>query len=275
MRASTPIDTPPHPFDRAIALRPVDGGLRGHTRPEYANMVGPFGGVTAATLVAAAQRHPDRLGDPLAVTVNYLAPLADGAFDIAARPVRTNRTNQHWLLELSQDGAVTTTATAVFGVRRDTWSDTESTMPAAPGPKEVARQEPAELFAWLRNYDMRFVRGAVPLEGGAEQSDSTTTLWARDHPPRPLDYPALTSLCDVYAPRVFVRRGRYSPASTVSFTVYFHADADELTRVGDDFVLATARGHRYTGGHHDQSAQVWSRGGALLATAHQLVYFKD
>ncbi|CQD15250.1 hypothetical protein BN1232_03258 [Mycobacterium lentiflavum] len=31
---------------------------------------------------------------------------------------------------------------------------------------------------------------------------------------------------------------------------------------------------RFTHGYSDQSAQVWSRGGALLATTHQIVYFK-
>lgn len=268
----TDLDAPPHPFDVAVEL---SSELRGRTRPEYANMVGPFGGVTAATLVRAVEQHPDRLGDPLAVTVNYLAPLTDGEFSIAARAVRTNRTNQHWLVELTQGETVAATATAVFGIRRDTWADTEASMPPAPDPETVEPHDFRDSPAWLQNYQMRFVRGAVPVEGAGEQPDSTTTLWARDEPPRPLDYPALTALCDVFAPRVFLRRGRAMPASTVSLSVYFHADKDELAAVGEDFVLGTARGQRYGGGHFDQSAQVWSRHGCLLATTHQLVYFKD
>lgn len=37
--------TTSHPFDAAVALTPVgDGTFDGHTTPEYANMVGPFGG---------------------------------------------------------------------------------------------------------------------------------------------------------------------------------------------------------------------------------------
>jgi hypothetical protein len=39
-----------HALDRAIALEVVDDDVvRGSTRPEWTNMVGPFGGVTAAT----------------------------------------------------------------------------------------------------------------------------------------------------------------------------------------------------------------------------------
>lgn len=197
----TEIDAPPHPFDAAIALTPVaDGRMRSRTRPEYANMVGPFGGITAAALVQAVQRHPDRLGDPISLTVNYAAPIADGDFDITARAVRTNRTNQHWLLELTQDGVVTTTATAVFGVHRDTWSDTELDMPRVPSPDAVPLRGFPDFIAWARNYEMRFVEGAVPDQDAGEHPDSTTTLWVRDAPARPLDFPALTALCDVFYP---------------------------------------------------------------------------
>ena len=38
--------TPAHPFDNAIHLDVVDGNVRrGRTHPEWANMVGPFGGI--------------------------------------------------------------------------------------------------------------------------------------------------------------------------------------------------------------------------------------
>ena len=100
-------------------------------------MVGPFGGITAAVLLRAIETHPDHIGEPLALTVNFTAPIADGGFDISLRAARTNRTNQHWIAELSQDGAVTTTATAVFGVRRDTWANTEAHPPTAPPPEQL------------------------------------------------------------------------------------------------------------------------------------------
>jgi hypothetical protein len=40
--------TPPHPFDKAIHLDAIDENVRrGRTHPEWTNMVGPFGGITA------------------------------------------------------------------------------------------------------------------------------------------------------------------------------------------------------------------------------------
>lgn len=269
-----------NPFDDGVDLKPIgDGWLRGRTVPEWANMVGPFGGVTAATLVRAIESQPAVHGQPVALTVNYLAPISDGDFDIQTRVVRTNRSNQHWIVELRQGNEVKTTATAVFGLRRDTWSDTEITPPPVPSPQEVERSDSPFGVPWFDNYEMRFVTGAIPVMddgGGAPQSSisSTTTLWVRDSPPRPMDFASLTALCDIFYPRAFLRRGQYLPAGTVSMTVYFHATGEELVAQGDDFVLGTARAQRFSGGYFDQTAHLWSRGGSLLASSHQFVYFK-
>ncbi|WP_305091962.1 acyl-CoA thioesterase II [Prescottella sp. R16] len=269
--------TSTHPFDDAVELAAeaaAPGMFRGHTSAAYANMVGPFGGITAATLLRAVLRHPERLGDPLSLTVNFAGPIADGEFEVVARPTRTNRSTQHWSIELTQDGVVATTATAVFGIRRDTWSSTEIGAPTAPPATDVAATEFPDFIAWARNYELRFVEGAVPDPDSGEQDTSTSTLWVRDTPPRPLDFPSLTALCDVFYPRAFLRLGRYLPAGTVSLTVYFHADAALLAAQADDAVLATARAQRFGGGYFDQSGEIWGTGGVLLATTHQLVYFK-
>lgn len=274
-----------HPFDTALALDSGDSGdpgtLRGRTHPEWANMVGPYGGITAAVLLHAVQRHPDRQGDPLALTVNYLAPIGDGEFTVTARAVRTNRTNQHWVLELAQDGAPRCTATTVFGSHRDTWSDTEARPPAAPAPETLPTLAGPHFVVWFNNYDARFVEGgmffesAEPAESTEPGDSSTSTLWLRDSSGRSLDFPALAAACDIFYPRIFRRRGRFVPAGTVSLTTYFHADSAELAAVGADFVLGTAYANRFGAGYFDQSAQLWSRSGILLASSHQMVYFKD
>ncbi|WP_102417380.1 acyl-CoA thioesterase II [Mycobacterium sp. 4858] len=266
--------TDTHPFDDAVRLETVDADTRrGRTHPEWANMVGPFGGITAAVMLRAVESHPDRLGEPLALTVNYAAPIADGDFDISLRAARTNRSNQHWIAELAQDGDVKTTATALFAIRRDGWGDTESRPPSAPDPEQLPATDPG-LVRWTSLYDMRYVEGPMPGKDGHPNPSSTTTLWVRDGAQRPVDYPALAALCDAFYPRVFLRRGAIIPSGTISLTTYFHADRHELDRSGDDFVLCTAHANRFSRGYFDQSAQVWTRDGVLLATTHQVVYFK-
>jgi hypothetical protein len=61
-----------HPLDQALALQAQgEGRWHGRTHPDWANMVGPFGGITAAQLLQAAMLDPRALGEPLALTVNY------------------------------------------------------------------------------------------------------------------------------------------------------------------------------------------------------------
>jgi acyl-CoA thioesterase len=266
-----------HPLDKALELEQSgDDRWRGRTIPEWANMVGPFGGITAAAMVRAVELHPQRHGQPIALTVNYVAPVADGAFDIVTRVVKTNRSNQHWIVELSQDGEVKTTATAVFGLRREGWSDTEITAPQAPAPESIEPSVPPFGVVWFDNYDMRFVDGGMPDIGvePTASASSTTTLWVRNNPSRPMDFAALAAVSDIFYPRVFLRHGQFVPAGTVSITVYFHADEEQLAAQGDDFVLGTARAHKYSGGYFDQTAQLFGRTGTLLSTSHQFVYFK-
>ena len=264
-----------HPFDDAIRLDAIGAHQRrGRTHPEWANMVGPFGGITAAAMLRAIESHPDRIGEPLALTVNYAAPIADGDFDISLRAARTNRTNQHWIVELSQDGDVKTTATALFAVRRDGWADTETRPPTAPDPEELS------LTVFPASSDGRASttcgssKGPCPAKTVNRVPRRRPPLWVRDAAQRPVDYPALAALCDIFYPRVFLRRGGVIPSGTISLTAYFHADQHQLDGVGNDFVLCTAHANRFSRGYFDQSAQVWTRDGALLATTHQVVYFK-
>ena len=73
----------PHALDAAVALTPAGAHrFTGHTHPAYSNMVGPFGGTIAATLLNGVLSHPERLGDPLSLTVHYAAPITDGAFEV-------------------------------------------------------------------------------------------------------------------------------------------------------------------------------------------------
>ncbi len=271
-----------HPFDDAIALEPADAHrYAGRTTPAYWNMVGPFGGITAATLLQAVMQHPDRLGEPLSLTVNYAGAVAEGPFTVQAVPVRTNRSTQHWTLSITQPGpdgepVTATTATAVTAARRDTWSDSDTPMPAAPAPETLEPLGPGLGTAWLDRYDLRPVAGNMPQRWDGSRGEGTLTqLWMRDAPARPLDFCALAALADVFYPRVWLRRALRVPAGTVSLTVYFHAGSAQLQASGAGHVLGQARAQEFRNGFFDQTAQLWNHGGTLLATSHQIVYYKE
>lgn len=273
--------TTSHPFDRAIALTATGPHtFSGATSPDYANMVGPFGGITAATAMQAVMQHPDRLGEPISLTLNYAAALADGAFSVSVRPVRTNRSTQHWLLEITQldaEGVPATvlTATAVTAVRRETWSVDDEPMPAVPAPDSVALTRIAPQVAWPQRYAMRFVTGHIPERWDGQGDTSLLQMWVRDEPGRVLDFPSLSALADVFYPRVWLRRAKPVPTGTVSMTVYFHAGSDQLAATGTGWLLAQARGQVFRNGFFDQTAQLWNESGLLLVTTHQIVYYKE
>ncbi len=263
-------------FDEAVALTAIaPGRYAGRTHPAFANMVGPFGGVTAATALNGVLCHPERLGTPTALTLNFAAALADGAFELDARPVRTNRSTQHWVIEARQAGAVVLTATAVTAARRDTWGADDARMPEVPGPDAVMSPLliPA-LVEWIKRYAMRPVEGPIPAAWDGRGKASRSRLWVRDEPARALDFLSLTALSDVFYPRVWLRRATLVPAGTVSMTVYFHAGEAELAATGRGWLLGQAEAQAFRNGFFDQTGQLWNEAGQLLATTHQVVYYK-
>ncbi len=276
-----------HVFDQAIALTLLGGDhFEGHTSGAYWNMVGPFGGITAATALHAVLQHPARLGQPVALTVNYAAALAKGRFVVVARAARTNRSTQHWTLEMLQDDAdgtpaVMLTGSVVTAVRRDTWGINDTPMPSVPAPGVVQGPPWVAPIEWIKRYEVVQLDGPLPQhwDGAVSGADaghaSLSRLWMRDAPPRPLDHCSLTALADVFYPRIFLRRASRVPAGTVSMTVYFHADETTMRATGDGHVLGQARAHAFGAGFHDQSAALWNAAGQLLATSVQVVYYKQ
>ena len=282
-----------HLFDEALQLSPAgpeqpDTWL-GQSSPAYWNMVGPFGGLTAATAVQAVLQHPALLGEPVALTINYASATGEGPFSITATPVRTNRSTQHWVVSLHQlnasgDKLTNMTATVMTALRRDTWQLNDTPLPAVPPPSVLPRTVHQRSMEWLNRYDMRYVRGATPTQwadkvdpsgSDALGPDSLSQVWVRDDPARALDWLSLTAISDVFYPRVWLRRPVRVPAGTVSMTTYFHASRAQLREVGTGYVLCQAQAQAFRHGFFDQNAQLWSEAGTLLATSTQLVYYKE
>jgi acyl-CoA thioesterase len=171
-----------HAFDAAMRLDEIaPGRYAGHTSADYWNMVGPFGGTTAATALQAVLRHPQLLGAPLSLTVNYAGALTQGPFEVQLQPVRTNRSTQHWtigILQKDEQGnpVVTTTATVVTAVRRETWSLSDTPMPHVPAPHEAAALHLAKAVAWFHCYEMRPVSGAIPQQWDGHGETSLSQL---------------------------------------------------------------------------------------------------
>lgn len=265
-----------HPFDAATDLEPAgEDRWIARTSNPYWNMIGPFGGLITALLFKSAFAHSARKGEPLAITVNFCAPVAKGEMEITAQPARTNRSTQHWTMSMAQAGECVATATAMFGKRPDTFSHRLAQPPQVP-PFDSLERMAWNGAGWIERYDLRFAEGQpFWAEQAEEPAPARSTLWIADDPPRPLDFIGLAALTDVFFGRIIHVRQRMVPFGTVTLTSYFHATEADLVKLGPVPVLGTADARVFDRGFHDQSAELWNAGGALLSTSHQLVYYRD
>ena len=266
----------PHLFDDATQVTAGDSRWQGRTSDDYWAFVGPFGGATAATILRALLEHPQAAGNPLALTVNYCAPIAQGDFDLDVRLVKANRSTQHWCVELTQAGGdVATLATAVLAERRPSWSHQPATFPESQ-PFEQTLAYAKVAAPWVKQYDFRFIEGEpnVADSSNAAPANAFSKLWIGDRIPRKIDALSLVAMSDAFFARIFLARREIVPFGTVSLTTYFHAGADDLAKEDITRVLAVADAKIFHKSYGDQNGELWSPEGRLLATTTQIGYFK-
>ena len=272
----THVNNTAHPFDRATQVTAVDGRWGGTASEDYFAFVGPFGGATAATMLRAIMVQPERIGDPLSVTVNLCAPVARGTFDLTVRLMKATRSTQHWMVELLQDGEVAAFMTAVFAVRRPSWSHQSATMPEAPAFDTIKPLPDSGVANWVRQYQFRFVKGMPSYSKTPHDvpASAYSRMWLSDTTPRRIDFLSLLSMSDTFFARIFHVRGTIVPIGTVSMTTAFHADAADLAAEDITMVLGAADANVFHKSFADQTGELWSPSGRLLATTSQAVYFK-
>jgi acyl-CoA thioesterase len=266
----------PHLFDDATQVTAGDSCWQGRASEDYWAFVGPFGGVTSATILRALLDHPQRAGDPLSVTVNFCAPVARGTFDLDVRLIKANRSTQHWSVEMTQDGGeVTTFATAVFAARRPSWSHQRAEFPGATAFEQTLPNAKISI-PWVKQYDFRFVEGEPKFGSSSPppQGSAQSKLWIGDRAPRKIDALSLLSMSDAFFGRIFHVRSEVVPFGTVSLTTYFHTDLESLAAEDITRVLAVADAKIFHRSYGDQNGELWSPGGRLLATTTQIAYFK-
>lgn len=269
-----------HPFDRAVALSTsADGRLCGETIPEFGNFTGQFGGITAATLLRATLDQAGADGQPVSLTVNYTAAVRPGPFEISVRAIRLGRTLQHWGLDMVQEETVAATALVALGKRRESWTHAPLRPPVAPPPHTFSALDTNDWTGWTKQYEFRFIegdmahlRGQPPLES---PGSARSLLWLRHANPRPLDLPGLACMSDAFFVRMIQVRNTFPAMGTVSLTTHFHADAEILAAQGDKAVLCAVDSRVFRTHFHDQSADLWSEDGNLLASSHQMVWYSQ
>ena len=270
--------TDQHPFDAAIQLSNDSEGIwSGHSSPAYANMVGAFGGIVAATLLNSVMLDTRRTGTPVSQTVNFCTGLGAGPFKIETKLQRAGKYTQHWNTELSQGDTMIATSSIVMGARGETFSHQPTPAPDVAPAADIAPMSGKLPLEWINRYDYRFVNGGIESIGIPKTplGDSQTRVWIADNPPRPLDYLSLAALADCFFLRLLQIRGTMEPMGTVTLTTHFLATEGELAAQGSAQMLGVVDSNRMHNQFHDQTMQMFGTDGKIIASGTQLVWYRQ
>jgi acyl-CoA thioesterase len=267
-----------HPFDVSLALRSVavprddEARVEAHTSELYRNAIGPFGGWTAALLLRSVLAMPQARGAPLSLDALFMGGIEDGTVEVQVQRLRQNRSVGFWRSTLWQSGRICATAQIALSTARTSSVLVDTRAPQAPPPETVAEYvNPRTPVRWIEQYVFKPVSGL--LFSGADSMDAL--LWLRDLQPRALDAVSLTAFCDTPFPSPWIRFADQCPVSTVSFSVYYRANADDYAEAADRFALLDSRAALMRDGYVDQFTNVWSASGRLLAQTQQMLWIAD
>jgi hypothetical protein len=229
-----------------------------------------WGGFALGLMMKSLLAEPERRGDPVSLTVSYIGALGDNESRVSNRLLRQGGSLEFWRSEVSQNGgAPAAHGDFIFGRRRPTKRFSWMEMPKAPAPEDLPEAPP--MVGFLREYHLRLPH---PFPKG--DGSSVSLAWYRFRDGRPMDYVNLAMAADRFPPRhVAVYGWGASQNSTISLSAYFHATAEEIAAVGDDFVFCYAEGRAGSNSLFDMTASIWRRDGLLLITTEQLCWFKE
>lgn len=259
-------------FDETSRLR-SDGNhvWVGLADPRQEATAGMYGGWTAALLLRAVLSDAIGQGSPSTLTVHFIKAITPGSeVKIRTQNIGGGRSLSIWQAEVQVAGTegIAAIAAVILSKRRESHSFTDMCMPSAPPPETLAEFQ--ALGKWGQFNTYRPCRGSPPFN----QPDTRSLVWLRDRSGRPLDALHLAYHSDNFPPRTWYLRPEPGPYSTITMSVYFHATEQDCAAAGDDYILMDALGTRAVSSTVGARANMWSRGGVLLATTEQMGWFR-
>jgi len=243
----------------------------GLAEPRQEAIAGMFGGWTAALLLRAVLSDAIDQGSPSTLTVHFIKAIKPGSeVKIRTQDMGGGRSLSVWQadVQVASTEGVAAIATVVLSKRRPSHGFTDIVIPPAPPPETLAEFKVPGKWGQLNTY--RPCRGSSPFN----QPDTRSLIWVRDRAGRPLDALHLAYHSDNFPPRTWFLRSEPGPYSTIAMSVYFHATEQDWAAAGDDYLLLDVVGTRAESSTVGARANIWSRGGVLLATTEQIGWFR-
>jgi len=257
-------------FERAVALeRLAPGRYAAAIDPGFNGPVAPNGGVLAAVMIRAAEAElrPDR-PPARSISAHFLSAPAQGAVELHVTVLRAGRRVSFVDVRMLQHERLVAQATVIVSRAREaTWTSASAGPPPAPPAEQVAPVDGSQIPGRPPIFDrleMRPVFGPGFLVGGEEALVGGWLAFADDD--APLDAARLCALCDAWWPALFSAHATLVGVPTLALTVHLRSTSPAVHGpVLARFETLTARE-----GHAEESGQLWSADGRLLAESRQL-----
>lgn len=229
---------------------------------------GPNGGYLAALVLRAVMAEVDDVARrPRTVTFHYLRPPVEGPCEVEVAVERTGRGLSTVSARLRQDGRDCVLALAALGADRTGPELHHHPAPQVPPALEVPlRPEPdpeRHRIPIHDRYEVRPAIGPLPFSGGSE---ALTGGWIRTSDHDPVDDVLVAALTDAWIPAVFSCLDLPVGVPTVELTV--HLRGRPSAEPGWCLVRFTTR--EAVDGYMEETGEVWSEDGRLLAESRQL-----
>ncbi len=250
----------------------TDGTFEAHLTTDWYQGRGAFGGLVAALFLRAIAAKSGADGRPFrTLTCHFCAPAQAGTVRIEVEVQVASSAVSHLTARMLQGNVVVAIATATRARARDVGlAYRDRIMPVVPAPEDTPSLDLSRggpMFA--QHFDFRFAYGAAPFSGA---SKAFFGGWLRHHNPGELDAPLAAAYADGWMPAMFTRLTEMRPVATMALTYYFFTDfAPGIEASAGDPVLVTSRSDVCADGYAEQSNEVWTRSGALVMTAVQLL----
>jgi acyl-CoA thioesterase len=256
------------PFDDDTALRALGSGAwEGQIKDGWYAGLGPLGGyVMALVLRGIVLAVDDEERQPRSMTIHFLRAPETGPVVVRAEVARAGRSLTTVTARLEQDGEPIALALAAVSAPREGPVIADIPMPEVDPP--TAREVPAggikrtpPPFTDRVTMEWRFGERAFT---GAEHMEVGGWMGLREE--RPIDALAIALLADAWFPAPWPRLRDLAPAPTIELTVHFRAPLP----LPDSLLLGRFRSNLVRDGFFDESGDLWTPDGTLVAQCRQL-----
>lgn len=229
---------------------------------------GPNGGYLAAIVLRAVLAEVDDLARrPRTLTLHYLRPPAEGGCEVVVAIERVGRGLTTASARLVQGGRDCILALVALGVDRGGAEIHDHPAPEVRAAEALSPRlhapDGAPDIPFRGRFDLRPAIGTLPFEQGDE---ALTGGWIRTSEDDPVDDVLLAALTDSWPPAVFSRLEAPAGVPTIELTVHFRGRPS-----GEPgWCLVRFRTTEVGDGYLEETGEVWSPDGRLLAESRQL-----